>query len=479
MITVRLHRRFFLYELGRKRIMSTNKGALDLTACPITSGLLRFSLPFLASSVLQTQYSTVDTIIVGQFVGSAGLAAVNNVSYICNAASNIGLGASAGGAVLIAQYCGAKNDEGIHRTVGTSLSISTIMAVIITLLVCLFIQPILNLIHIPEEARSEAFGYLMIRASCFLISFGYHSITSFLRGMGDSKRPLYFSAVASVANVILDLLLVAVIPWGAAGAALATEISELFALVWAFLYLKKHQPGMLTLNPRQYRIHRPTAKMVLKIGVPSSFQYLFIDLSFVFVNSIINGYGVIAASAVAVGSKVVNLSQVGISALSTGVGTMCGQNIGAGKPDRAGQTIRVGVRCALTVAVVMFCIIQAIPGPLVKLFNRDPAALEESIRCLRYLSMMAFPSAFFFIYVAISTAVGFTTFSMFCHVLDGVVVRVVLSLLLTQVFGMGLTGVYLAMGLAPTLSAVIAGIYFYSGKWRERKLLESEGLTVS
>ena len=341
--------------------MSTNKGALDLTACPITSGLLRFSLPFLASSVLQTLYSTVDTIIVGQFVGSAGLAAVNNVSYICNAASNIGLGASAGGAVLIAQYCGAKNDEGIHRTVGTSLSISTIMAVIITLLVCLFIQPILNLIHIPEEARSEAFGYLMIRASCFLISFGYHSITSFLRGMGDSKRPLYFSAVASVANVILDLLLVAVIPWGAAGAALATEISELFALVWAFLYLKKHQPGMLTLNPRQYRIHRPTAKMVLKIGVPSSFQYLFIDLSFVFVNSIINGYGVIAASAVAVGSKVVNLSQVGISALSTGVGTMCGQNIGAGKPDRAGQTIRVGVRCALTVAVVMFCIIQGDP----------------------------------------------------------------------------------------------------------------------
>jgi len=177
-----------------------------------------------------------------------------------------------------------------------------------------------------------------------------------------------------------------------------------------------------------------------------------------------------------VGSKVVNLSQVGLSALSTGVITMCGQNIGAGKPDRAGKTIRVGVRCALTIAVVMFCIIQAIPGPLVRLFNRDPEALTESIRCLRYLSLMAFPSAFFFIYVAISTAVGFTTFSMFCHVLDGVVVRIVLSLLLTQVFGLGLVGVYLGMGLAPTLSAIIAGIYFYSGKWRERKLLESKEL---
>ena len=234
---------------------------------------------------------------------------------------------------------------------------------------------------------------------------------------------------------------------------------------------------MLTTRPSQYKIHRPTAKLVLKIGVPSSFQYLFIDLSFVFVNSIINSYGVIAASAVAVGSKVVNLGQIGVSALATGVGTMCGQNIGAGKPDRAARIIHVGVRCALAVAVVMFAIIQAIPGPLVRLFNSDPAALEESIRCLRLLSIMVFPAAFFFIYVSISTAVGFTTFSMFCHVLDGVVVRVVLSLLLTNVFGMGLVGVYLGMGLAPTLSAVIAGVYFYSGRWRKRKLLESKELS--
>ena len=456
--------------------MNKTKTPLDLTTCNITSGLIRFSLPFLASSILQTLYSTVDTIIVGQFVGSAGLAAVNNVSYICNAASNIGLGASAGSAVLIAQYCGAKNEEGIHRTVGTALSISAIMAVIISVVVCLFINPLLNAVNMPPEARGEAYGYLMIRAACFLISFFYNSITSFLRGMGDSKRPLYFSAVASVANVFLDLLFVAAFRWGAAGAAFATEISEVFALVWAFIYLKKHQPGMITLKPSQYKIHKSTAKMVLKIGVPSSFQYLFIDLSFVFVNSIINSYGVIAASAVAVGSKVVNLSQIGISALSTGVGTMAGQNIGANQPDRAGKTIRVGVRMALVLAVVMFAIIQAIPGPLVLLFNRDPAALEESIRCLRYLSLMAFPSAFFFIYISIATASGFTTFSMFCHILDGVVVRVALSLLLTKVFGLGLVGVYLGMGLAPSLSAVIAGIYFYSGKWRSRKLLESKEL---
>ena len=451
--------------------MTKVKQSLDLTTCPITSGLIRFSLPFLASSILQTMYSTVDTIIVGQFCGSAGLAAVNNVSYICNAAGNIGLGASAGSAVLIAQYCGAKNEEGVHRTVGTALSISAIMAVILSVIVCCFVGPILNLVNIPLEARGEARNYLMIRAACFLISFFYNSITSFLRGMGDSKRPLYFSAVASIANVFLDLLFVAALHMGAGGAAIATEIAELISLVWAFLYLRTHQPGMLTLDPHQYQIHGPTAKTVLKIGIPSS-QYLFIDLSFVFVNSIINGYGVIAASAVAVGSKVVNLSQTGISALSTGVGTMAGQNIGANKPERADKTIRIGVRCALVVAIVMFGIIQAIPGPLVKLFNRDPAALEESIRCLRYLSLMAFPSAFFFIYVAIATASGFTVFSMFCHVLDGVVIRVALSLLLTRVFDMGLVGVYLGMGLAPTLSAVFAAAYFYSGAWKKRKLLE-------
>ena len=131
--------------------MSSDKQSLDLTTCSITGGLIRFSLPFLASSILQTLYSTVDTIIVGQFAGSAGLAAVINVSYICNAASNIGLGASAGSAVLIAQYFGAKNEAGVHRTVGTALSISTIMAILISLIVCIFINPILTLVNIPRR----------------------------------------------------------------------------------------------------------------------------------------------------------------------------------------------------------------------------------------------------------------------------------------------------------------------------------------
>ena len=456
--------------------MSSTKTPLDLTTCSITSGLVRFSVPFLFSSILQTLYSTVDTIIVGQFAGSAALAAVNNVTYICNAAANIGLGASAGSAVLIAQYCGAKNQEGIHRTVGTALSISTIMALVISLVVCVFLNPLLTLMNIPAEARSEAYNYLLVRAVCFIIAFYYSSITSFLRGMGDSKRPLYFAAVASVGNVFLDLLFVGVFHWGAGGAALATEISEAFALLWAFLYLRKHQPGMLTLKASQYKIHRPTAKLVLKIGVPSSFQYLFIDLSFVFVNAIINSYGVIAASAVAVGSKVVNLAQVGISALSTGVGTMAGQNVGAGKPDRAAKTVSTGVALSVLMALVMMAVIQIIPEPLVKLFNRDPEALSESVRCLRYLSLMTITGAIFFNYISIATAVGNTTFSMFAHILDGVVVRIALSLLLTEVFGMGLTGVYLAMGLAPSLSGVISAVYFYSGAWRKRKLLESREL---
>lgn len=453
--------------------MSKNQKTLDLTTCDIKSGLIRFSLPFLASYVLQTMYSTVDTVIVGQFAGSAGLTAVNNVTFICNAASNIGLGASAGSAVLIAQYAGAKNQEGINRTVGTALSISAIMAIVMSVLVCVFIQPLLNIMNIPPEARQEAFNYLIIRAVCFMISFIYNSITSFLRGMGDSKRPLYFSAVASVANVLLDLLFVAAFQWGAGGAALATEISQGFALVWAFIYLKKHQPGMVTLNPRQYKIHGPTAKTVLKVGIPSSLQYVFIDLSFVFVNRIINSYGIIAAAAVAVGSKVVNLSQVGISALSTGVTTMAGQNIGANEPDRAAKCVKLGVIYSLVIAVVAFTVIQLFPEPLVRLFNSDPDAIAESVRALRCLSLMAFSAAFFFNYVAIAQAVGAATFAMVCYILDGVVVRIVLSLLLTEVFGMGLVGVYLGMGLAPSLSAVIAAIYYYSGIWRKKKLLDS------
>lgn len=459
--------------------MSKTKETLDLTSCDIKKGLIRFSLPFLASYLLQTLYSTVDTVIVGQFAGSAGLAAVNNVTFIVNAASNIGLGASAGSAVLIAQYAGAKNDQGIHRTVGTALSISAIMAIVMSVLVCTFIQPLLNLMNIPPEARQEAFNYLIVRAVCFIISFTYNSLTSFLRGMGDSKRPLYFSAVASVANVFLDLLFVAVFEWGAGGAALATEISQGFSLVWAFIYLRKHQPELLTLKKSQYKIHGPTAKVLLKVGIPSSLQYVFIDLSFVFVNRIINGYGVIAASAVAVGSKVVNLGEVSISAIATGVGTMAGQNVGAEKPDRAAKCVKLGVVYSMILAAAAFTVIQLFPEQLVRLFNSDPEAMAESVRALRYLSIMAFPAALFFNYVAIAQAVGAAGFAMVCYILDGVVVRITLSLLLTEVFGLGLPGVYLGMGLAPTLSAVIAAVYFYSGVWRKKKLLNQTDLQVT
>ena len=459
--------------------MSKKTETLDLTTCDIKKGLIRFSLPFLGTFLLQSLYSTVDTIIVGQFAGSAGLAAVNNVSFICNAAWNIGLGASVGSAVLIAQYAGAKNQEGIHRTIGTALTISAIMAIIMSVLVCCFAQPLLDLMKIPAEARQEAFNYLIVRSVCYITCFMYSSITSFLRGMGDSKRPLYFSTVACVANVVLDLLFVAVFEWGAGGAALATEISQMFALVWAVIYLRKNQPGLITLNPKQYKIHGPTAKTVLKIGIPSSCQYLFIDASFIFVNSIINGFGLIAASAVAVGSRVVNLGQVVVTALATGIGTMAGQNIGAGKPDRAAKCVKIGFRYSLIVAVIVFAIIQAIPEPLVRLFNSDPEAMAESARCLRIYSLMLFTGAVFFTHVSIAQAVGDTGFSMFTYILDGVVVRISLSLLLTRVFDLGLVGIYFGLGLAPILSGIIAVVYFYSGVWRKKKLLESKELQES
>ena len=458
--------------------MSKKTDTLDLTTCDIKKGLIRFSLPFLGAFLLQSLYSTVDTIIVGQFAGSAGLAAVNNTTYICNAACNIGMGASVGSTVLIAQYCGAKNEAGIHRTIGTALSISAIMAVILSVLVCSFANPLLNLMDIPPEARQEAYNYLIVRSVCFITCFLYSSITSFLRGMGDSKRPLYFSAVACVTNVVLDLLFVAVFEWGAGGAALATEISQAFALVWAFLYLRKNQPGLVTLKPSQYKIHGPTAKTVLKIGIPSSCQYVFIDLSFIFVNSIINGFGLIAASAVAVGGKIINLGQVVVTALATGIGTMAGQNIGAGQQDRAAKCVKIGFWYSLIVGVIVFVIIQLFPEQLVRLFNSDPEAMAESARCLRIYSLMMFTGAVFFTHISIAQAVGATGFAMFTYILDGVVVRISLSLLLTRVFDLGLVGIYFGLGLAPLLSGIIAVIYFYSGVWRKKKLLEDSALNA-
>ena len=441
--------------------MTKVKQPLDLTTCPITSGLIRFSLPFLASSILQTMYSTVDTIIVGQFCGSAGLAAVNNVSYICNAAGNIGLGASAGSAVLIAQYCGAKNEEGVHRTVGTALSISAIMAVILSVIVCCFVGPILNLVNIPLEARGEARNYLMIRAACFLISFFYNSITSFLRGMGDSKRPLYFSAVASIANVFLDLLFVAALHMGAGGAAIATEIAELISLVWAFLYLRTHQPGMLTLDPHQYQIHGPTAKTVLKIGIPSSFQYLFIDLSFVFVNSIINGYGESAMAGFTAGFKILIFCTTCICTLGTGLTNYASQNLGAGEIKRIKTGFLSELVISSAVSMVLFALVFLFSGTLVGLFLEDggSAALDYGKLFVKIVSP-------FFIVVNLKVAADCTVrgcggnLGFMVSTFADLILRVAFAFILSPVLGM--QGVFWSWPIGWGIGTVIALLFYFN-----------------
>lgn len=443
----------------------------DLTQGSVTKSLLKFSLPFLGSSLLETLYSTVDTIIVGQFVGSAGLAAVNNATYITNAMCNIGMGAGVGATVIVSQYLGAKRHEELSKATGTALTLSFIAGIIFTILVGAFCGTVLDWINIPPESYTEARNYLLIRAAGLLFCYLYYTLSAVMRGSGDSKMPMYFTGVASVVNTLLDLLFVAVFHWGAGGAALATVFSQFCTLVCAVVYLKRKDGFFFDFKLASFKIDWELAKKTLKVGVPGSIQFVFIDMSFVFVNGMINSYGVIAASAAAVGSKVVNLGQVGLSALSTGVQTMAAQNIGAGKTDRASQVIRVGVRISFVMMTCIFILIQLFPEPLVRVFNSDTSAMAESVKALRYISIMYFSACFMFIYVSIASAVGFASFSMLCYILDGVVVRISLAVLLGNVVGMGLTGIYLAMGLAPSLPAVISAIYFYSGKWKKRNLL--------
>lgn len=454
--------------------MSKNKTTTtDLTTGNVTKQLVRFSFPLVISMLLQTLYGTVDTIVVGQFMGSAGLTAVNNASYLVNGMTCIGIGAGIGASVLISQYAGAGRTAELPRMIGTTVTVSSLMSIVITILMIVTATPFLRIINIPPEAEIEARNYLIVRALGMLFSFNYSVLGSVIRALGDSKRPMYFILIASVMNVVLDILFVAVFSWGAAGAAVATEISQLFTLICAIVYLKRHPEFHFSFKLADYKIHWPTAKVLFRVGMPAGLQNASIDLSFIFVNSMINVHGVIAASAVAVASKIINLGQVGISAMSTGAATMAAQNIGAAKTDRASQVVKRSLLISLATVIVIMAVIQAFPGQLIRLFTSDIGALDESIRCLRIMSLLLITICFFMNYVSIATAVGFTTFALFCFLMDGIVVRIGLSLLLSKTFGMGIDGIYWGMGLAPTLSAIISAAYFYSGRWKTRSLVDT------
>ncbi len=444
----------------------------DLTEGSIFKGLIIFAVPIVLTNVIQQLYSLVDVIVIGQYVGSIGTVGVNTGGEVADMLMPVAMGFSTAGQIYIAQLVGAKDTARVKNTIGTVLTFMLTLAVILGGLAIVFSHLILVMLNCPEEAMSQAMTYLIITALGTPFVYGYNAVVGILRGMGESRAPLYFIIVAAVVNIVLDLILVAGFRMEAAGTAIATVASQFgsFAAAFWYMYRKRDQFGF-EVKLSYFRIDRDILRMIIRLGIPQVTRSLLVRVGMLWVNASANSYGLVVSATNSVGNKFQKFLEVFSQGIDTAASSMIGQNLGARDTDRAGRTTLCAAVAALVCAVISSALCLLFPHQIFRLFTNDPEVIELGATFLRIFCVHFFASAITSSFQAMVTACGFVELGFVIGTLDGVVCKIGTSLILVNVFHMGYIGLWWGVATSRILPGIIVVGYYLSGRWKTRKLL--------
>ncbi len=443
----------------------------DLTRGSVTKQLMRFAIPFLLSNLLQAFYSVADMIIVGRLCGTHGITGVNIGSQINILVTGAALGLAVGGTVLIAQYGGAHKFDEQRKTIGTLFTLYMIVAVVFTVLMLSFGKVLLDILKTPQVAYKEAENYYNICMAGLVFMFAYNVISAILRGMGDSKRPLYFVLIATIVNIIGDIILVGPFQMGAAGAAYATISAQALSVILSLIYLFKNK-FFAEYKISDFKIDKKKAGMLLKIGLPSSVQQIVVSFSFLTLTALVNSLpnADIASACQGIGGKVNSFAILPALAMSSAVSSMAGQNIGAGETERAKKTMLTGMGIAFAISAFVFVLVQLLPDFIIRLFDTNPEVIETGREYLRFIAIDYLLVPFVFCMNGLAIGAGYTNFALFNACFSSILVRVPMAYLVVMVTDLGFNGVGLATGLASLSSVVVGAIFVAMGKWKTPKI---------
>ena len=455
--------------------MRTKSISKNFTSGSIPKQLLIFMLPFMASNALQVLYSTIDMIIVGEYVGTPGLSAVSQSSQILNFATMVCFGFSNGGQVLISQALGAGKRKEMSRIIGTLFSLISIFAIALSVVFLAAKGWILDIMNIPAESYAFAEDYLIICGAGLFFTAGYNMVSAVLRGMGDSKRPFLFICIASGVNLVLDVLFTGIFKWEVAGAAWATIIGQAVSFLFSLWYLFRHKEEFgFDFSLESFKISRHYTKMILSLGTPMAIQSGCINLSMLYVSSMVNDVGVVASATFGVGIRIDDI----INKISQGIQfaalPMVSQNIAAGEQKRAVKVVHWSWIYSAIMTVVAMIAYVVFGKQLFMIFSDDPAVHEMSGTFVKAILWMFPALAVMRGTGAFIQGIGNAKFSMVLALLDGVVLRIGLSWLFGIVLNWGFYGFVLGYALAPYGNAIPGMIYFLSGKWKKRRVLAED-----
>ena len=447
----------------------------DFTEGSIPRMLMLFMLPFMASNAFQVLYSTIDMIIVGQFVGSAGLSAVSLGSQILNFVTMLSTGFCTGGQVLLAQLIGADRREELSGVIGTLFSSVLLGGVVISVLIILLRMPLLQLLNMPVESFDMAVDYLTICGVGLIFTFGYNMVSSVLRGMGDSKHPFLFITIASAVNLVLDLLFTGYLGWGVAGAAAATILGQAVSFLFSLVFLYRRRASFFfDFRPASWRIRSSYLKPIVRQGIPLALSSSAIHISMFYVNSLVNQVGVVASATFGVGIKIDDICTKISTAINFAGAPMIAQNYAARKVERAKGVVYWSWIYAAVFHGIFIAVYLLFGRQLFALFTPEQAVLDLAPVFISAIIWTFIPLALMRGTNAFIQGIGNARLSMIFGLLDGVILRIGLSYLIGVAWGYGFYGFVLGYGLAAFGTAIPGTLYFLSGIWRRRKTLVDE-----
>ncbi|MBQ8818309.1 MAG: MATE family efflux transporter [Clostridia bacterium] len=447
----------------------------DFTQGNIARQLLLFALPFMASNALQVFYSTIDMIIVGEYVGTPGLSAVSQSSQIVNFATMVCLGFSNAGQVLLAQALGAGKRKEMNDVIGTLFGFISALALVLTGVILVAQKWILDVMNIPAESYDMARDYLVICAVGLIFTAGYNMVSAVLRGMGDAKRPFLFIGIASGVNLVLDILFTGILGWGVAGAAWATIIGQAVSFLFSLFYLfRRRELFGFDFAKKSFVPNLKYVGMIVNLGTPMAIQSGFINVSMLVVNSMINGAGVVASATFGVGVRIDDIVNKISQGIQYAAVPIISQNIGAANNARAKKAVHFAWLYSVILTVFFMILYITLGKQLFMIFSDDPLVHSMSSDFIKAIMWMFPAFAVMRGSGAFIQGIGHAKLSMALAILDGVALRIGLSWFFGIFLDLGFFGFVLGYGLAPYGYAIPSMIYFLSGRWQKRKVLAED-----
>ena len=438
-----------------------------MTEGSIWKKLLMYSIPLILGNLFQQLYNTVDSIIVGNYIGSEALAAVGSSGSIINLLIGFCVGASAGAGVVIAQFFGAQDKEGVRKAVHTTLAIAIAAGVVMTVVGILLVPFLLRAMGTPEEVFGQAVTYLQVYFGGIFFSVIYNMSAGILNAVGNSRRSLIYLMIAAVSNIFLDLLLVVVLKMGIVGAALATDISQLLSCIFILLFLTRSQE-IYRVRLREIRFYERMPSKIIKIGLPTGIQHVVISFSNVLVQSSVNSFGAAAMAGFAVYIKIDGFNILPVMSFSTAATTFTGQNIGAGKYDRVKRGMYVSLAMGIIYTIATGILLLIFAPQVIGVFTDNQEVVTYGVYIMKFFCPLYWSLAILHVLSGTIRGTGHTLEPMLVILFSLCVFRVIwitAALSIAHQFSY----VMVVYPLSWMVGMILILLYAWKGRWMPKK----------